>query len=298
VTMRVNGVTTVDGDFPTMPDKGIIAWQMHGPKTPREVVFKDITLLELTSPSVAKLPQRTPPGFTTIFDGSSKGWFLCDGGPLPKANVQSDGLNPHGTDSYMVAYAQPIGDFELDFDYKLTKGGTAGVFVRVSDLDDPVDSGLEVPLGTAGTGTDSAGAFRYLVANRLYAEKPAGEWNQMRITAAGPRLAVSLNRQEVSTINLDEWSVARQMQRPDERDLSAYKDVAVGKLPRVGYIGFQGLYNNCWIRNIRVSSRSLGNQPAPVAPAFVERGMLLCRQPGVTPLDGWSSEGRMRARGH
>jgi len=50
VTIRVNGVTTVASAFPTMPDEGIIAWQIHEPVTPREVVFKDIALLDLTFP--------------------------------------------------------------------------------------------------------------------------------------------------------------------------------------------------------------------------------------------------------
>ena len=37
-------------------------------------------------------------GFRSIFDGTSgKGWILCDGKPLPKAFVQPEGLNPHGT---------------------------------------------------------------------------------------------------------------------------------------------------------------------------------------------------------
>src|SRR4051812_31609478 len=37
-------------------------------------------------------------GFRSLFDGTSgKGWILCDRKPLPQANVQPDGLNPHGT---------------------------------------------------------------------------------------------------------------------------------------------------------------------------------------------------------
>src|SRR5436190_6406404 len=30
VTIKLNGKTTVDADFPKMPDEGIIAWQIHG----------------------------------------------------------------------------------------------------------------------------------------------------------------------------------------------------------------------------------------------------------------------------
>ncbi len=46
VTIKLNGATTVDDDFPGMHDEGIIAWQIHsGP--PMEVVFKDIAFMEL-----------------------------------------------------------------------------------------------------------------------------------------------------------------------------------------------------------------------------------------------------------
>ncbi len=45
VTIKVNGETAVDQDFPKLPDDGIIAWQLHaGPAM--EVTFKDIKFLD------------------------------------------------------------------------------------------------------------------------------------------------------------------------------------------------------------------------------------------------------------
>jgi len=46
VTIRINGVTMVDGEFPKIPDKGIIAWQLHA-GGPMEVTFKDIQFREI-----------------------------------------------------------------------------------------------------------------------------------------------------------------------------------------------------------------------------------------------------------
>jgi Domain of Unknown Function (DUF1080) len=46
VTIKVNGVTAVDGDFPKMPEEGIIAWQLHGGHV-MEVTFKNIHFKEL-----------------------------------------------------------------------------------------------------------------------------------------------------------------------------------------------------------------------------------------------------------
>jgi hypothetical protein len=53
VTIKVNDETMVDGDFPKMPEEGIIAWQLHaGP--PMEVTFKDIQFTDLSKPSEKK----------------------------------------------------------------------------------------------------------------------------------------------------------------------------------------------------------------------------------------------------
>jgi hypothetical protein len=47
VTIKLNGETTVDGDFEKMPKEGIIAWQLHaGP--PMEVIFKHIEFKDLS----------------------------------------------------------------------------------------------------------------------------------------------------------------------------------------------------------------------------------------------------------
>ncbi len=46
VTITVNGVVTVDEEFPNIPEKGIIAFQLHG-GGPMEVTFKDIKFKEI-----------------------------------------------------------------------------------------------------------------------------------------------------------------------------------------------------------------------------------------------------------
>jgi len=48
VTIKLNGATTVDDDFPKMPDEGIIAWQLHG-GNPMEVTFKNVKFKDLSA---------------------------------------------------------------------------------------------------------------------------------------------------------------------------------------------------------------------------------------------------------
>lgn len=48
VTIKINGETTVDGDFDKMPAEGIIAWQLHGNLGAMEVIFKNIEFKDLS----------------------------------------------------------------------------------------------------------------------------------------------------------------------------------------------------------------------------------------------------------
>jgi hypothetical protein len=41
VTIKINGLTTVDDEFPTLPERGLIAWQLHG-GGPMTVTFRSI----------------------------------------------------------------------------------------------------------------------------------------------------------------------------------------------------------------------------------------------------------------
>lgn len=189
--------------------------------------------------------------FATIFDGSSaKGWMTNTGKPLPDANVQPDGLNPHNSGGYIVVHEKPHGDFVLDFDYKLSKGCNSGVFLRVGNLKDPVMTGLEVAIDdTKGTGMHDPGAFYDLVAPETNAQKPAGEWNHMTITARGPKIAVELNGTPVSKIDLDQFS--KRGERPDGSK-HKFSNVTIQDLSRPGHLGFQDHGRDCWYKNVRI----------------------------------------------
>ena len=47
VTIKLNGETTVDDDFPKMPESGIIAFQLHAGGS-MEVVFRNIEFKDLS----------------------------------------------------------------------------------------------------------------------------------------------------------------------------------------------------------------------------------------------------------
>jgi hypothetical protein len=189
--------------------------------------------------------------FVCIFDGTSAdGWKTNKGMPLPKANIQKDGLNPHKSGGYIVVHDRPHGDFVLDFDYKLSKGCNSGVFLRVNDLKDPVMTGLEVAIDdTTGHGYHDSGAFYDLVPPKKNAQKSTGEWNHMTITAKGANIDVVLNEERVSSIDLDAFD------RPGKRDDGSdhkFKGVTIKELGRKGFLGFQDHGQDCWYKNIKL----------------------------------------------
>jgi hypothetical protein len=191
--------------------------------------------------------------FRTIFDGASaSGWKTNTGKPLPSANIQEGGLNPHKSGGYLVVHEAPLKDFTLDFDYKLSKGCNSGVFFRVGDLKDPVMSGIEIALDdTKGNGLHDSGAFYDLVAPSRNAQKPAGEWNHMTINAKGPRVEVVLNGETVTTMDMDAWGVPGK--RPDGSN-HKFRGVTIKSLNQSGHFGFQDHGQDCWFKNVKVKS--------------------------------------------
>lgn len=189
----------------------------------------------------------------TIYGGPDDlgAWKLNSGGPVPAANAQEDGLNPHGSGGYVVIYEKPVKDFVLEFDYKLSKGCNSGVFIRVGKPEDPVMTGLEIAIDdTTGTGMHDSGAIYDLVKTSVNAQKPAGEWNRMRIEARGPVVTVAVNGQKVAT--LDHEAFAEPGKRPDGSN-HKFTGVAIKDLNQKGYFGFQDHGQDCWYKNVKLT---------------------------------------------
>ena len=139
-------------------------------------------------------------------------------------------------DAYLWTERQ-YGDFVLDIEYKHGKGGNSGVFVRVKDPKNPVNTGIEVQIldshgkrGKLGH-HDCGGVIRTVGPSKNMA-RPAGQWNRMIVTCRKSRMTVELNGEQIIDVKLDE---------------SPMKD-----RPVVGHIGLQDHGQPLWFRNIRI----------------------------------------------
>ena len=214
--------------------KGFIGLQVHGIKAgegPYEVRWRNLKLRDLT-------------GFAQLYNGKDLSGWKTTGNWLP----QKDGslmIQPRDGeegwrryDAYLWS-EKKYKDFVLDVEYSYPRGGNSGVFFRVGDRGDPVNTGIEAQILDSFDKTgplshhDHGGIIRTAGASKNVS-RPPNQWNRMVVTCVGSHLQVELNGEQVIDIQLDQGAMK---DRPPE-----------------GYIGLQdhGEPNNIKFRNIRI----------------------------------------------
>ncbi len=195
--------------------------------------------------------------FTSIFNGQNlDGWIT---GP-DNAWVVEDGVitlkrefdgREHNLDYLWTK--EKYGNFVLELEFRVADRANSGVFLRTSDLKDPVYTGLEVQVSNSYgrdklTRGGTAGAIYDCVAPTKNAIKKPGEWNRYRITCRKNIVRVELNGQLVVDMDLDRWTDAKK--NPDgspNKFPRPLKDFA-----RSGHIGLQDHGRPVWYRKLRI----------------------------------------------
>lgn len=175
-------------------------------------------------------------------DAMPGGWTVTDGVLSKTAGVPD------------LVSRDEFGDFELEWEWKLARGGNAGVFYRASEEYDHVYwSGTEYQLLDDPNAPDgrsrltSAGAVYGLYPAPEGALKPAGAWNASRIVARGAHVEHWLNGRKLA--EYEAWS-------PDwETRVRGSKFAAWPNYGRArrGRLGIQGDHaGELSIRNMRI----------------------------------------------
>jgi len=216
--------------------RGFIGLQVHGIGSgdgPFEVRWRDIELREIRGEDA---------GWTKLYNEKDlSGWSTTgnwlvepDGVLAVRPRAGEAGWQRYG--AYLWSERQ-YADFILDLEYSYPEGGNSGVYFRVADRSEPVNTGIEAQIldsskkEGAMTAHDHGGIISTVGASRNMSAKP-GEWNRMILTVRGPHLTVDLNGANIVDTQLDE---------------SPVKD-----RPAKGYIGLQdhGEPNNLRFRKI------------------------------------------------
>lgn len=198
-------------------------------------------------------------GFVPLFNGKDlQGWEAAPGHAwvvedgVIALRGKTDGQEHNG--EYLWT-KEAYGDFVLELEFKVPERANSGIFVRTSDLKDPVYSGIEVQVAnsfgrTETSRTGTAGAVYDLKAPSKNPIKAPGEWNRVRIECRGPKIVVTLNGEAVVDMDLDQWTETGK--NPDgskNKFKKPLKDFA-----RKGHIGLQDHGRPVWYRNLRIKA--------------------------------------------
>jgi hypothetical protein len=199
--------------------------------------------------------QQQAAGWRSLFDGTTmSAWRGYHQQTLPAGWTIADGvLTKTGSAEDLVSKDQ-FGNFELAFDWKLAKGGNAGVFYRGTEEYDHIYwSAPEYQLLDDANHPDgqsrltSAGADYALYPSPAGVVKPAEQWNSSLIVVNGSHVQHWLNGQKLLEYELGS---------PDwEAKVKASKFVAYPNYGRAarGFIGIQGDHDGALsIRNMRI----------------------------------------------
>jgi hypothetical protein len=214
----------------------------------------------IAAPPAGEYKPQIKGGWEILFDGkNTDAWDVdLDAGAWA---IDSEG-------SLYVAKAGPsifsrkrYCDYILELDYRIASGkkSNSGVFIRVHNKRDEVNTGMEVQIlddADYSVGWDAMnanGALYDLVHPVLDANRPLGEWNHFRITANGSLITIVSNGKEIVKADLNRWSIAGK--NPDGQPNKF--PYAIGALPREGFIGLQN-YGGVpvWFRNIKIKPLS------------------------------------------
>jgi hypothetical protein len=200
-------------------------------------------------------PQEKAEGWISLFDGetlngwgttgNAEGWKVADG--CIHCTVQGG--------KYLYTEEQ-FDNFTLAIDFKTAPKTNSGIFLRWADLNDAVQTGIEIQIldtyGRHPAGTHDCGAVYDALAPTRNTCKPAGEWNHTVITCDENIITVELNDEKIVEMDLDQWSTPGM--NPDgtqNKFRNALKD-----MPRNGHIGLQDHGGEIWFRDIRLKRLS------------------------------------------
>jgi Domain of Unknown Function (DUF1080) len=196
-------------------------------------------------------PEEQAAGWQLLFNGQDHTGWKCNTGKEIATPVEDGCLLPFQSGGYIIAYDKPFGDFTLKCDVRMDKPTcNSGIFFRVSDLSDPVQSGFEAQVASHAISPYQAFGAVYDLAKA--SKKPAQEtlwgWHAVEVTCRGAHITVSVDGEKISEMNCDEFTEAGK--RPDgskNKFAKAAKDFA-----RSGYLGFQDHGAKCWYKNVKL----------------------------------------------
>jgi hypothetical protein len=190
-------------------------------------------------------PERDDSAFRDLFNGENlDGWQVI--GDHPDSWGVEDGiLYTDGVGSGWLATETEYDDFVIKLEYRVPEAGNSGVFIRAPREGNPAYQGMEIQILDDYAERYAelqpwqyTGSIYDVEAPSKRVTKPAGEWQNMKIRADGPKIQVTVNGEMILSTNL-----VNHMEKTDGHP---------GLVRRAGFIGLQNHSNRVDFRNISV----------------------------------------------
>ena len=220
--------------------------------------MKIIVLLLTMSISYSGFTQKNK--WEKLFDGKSLdnwyAWKVNDGSSTKGWTVEDGVLSTDGKEGDLVTKKE-YGDFELQFDFKISEKGNSGIIYKVLDKekvkDQPYIYGPEFQIiddvnypGTPKDVHKTGGNYDVYPPSDLTAVKAAGEWNKGKIIIKDNVVQHWLNGKKVIeyTYGSEAWI----------KDIanSKFKSWPYATPHNKGKISLQGHNDRVWFKNIRI----------------------------------------------
>ena len=150
-------------------------------------------------------------------------------------------------------------NFVLDLEFKNADGTNSGVFVYGSDLKNWIPNSVEIQIADdfspkwakCPKSWQCAAIFGRLAPTKSLVKKP-GQWNRMTITSRGPHITVVLNGQQVTQIDMKQWTSAKK--NPDGSAIPPWLNRPMAEMATRGHVGLQGKHGGApiYFRNMKV----------------------------------------------
>lgn len=229
VTITLNGVVTVDGDFPTMPDQGVLAWQIHsGP--PMDVVFRNIRIREPSD------------GWTPLFNGRDlSGWSPGRAGAW---KIADGAITASGPLDFLYSERDDFGDFHLRAEVKINANGNSGIYFRANKPAVLVGDYEAQITNEAGQPQKTGSLYGLAIVKDILV--PADTWFTYEVIANGSNIRLFVNGKQ--TAEYEEKRPGRRskghiaLQHHDPQTQVHYRKIEI-KETRPANEGFASLFN-------------------------------------------------------
>ncbi|MBD5226284.1 MAG: DUF1080 domain-containing protein [Bacteroidales bacterium] len=243
------------------------------------------TVLENEQVDLTSFPQDAE-GYYVIFNGKDfTGWRGYGKDTVPGRWVIEDGaikFNGSGGgeaqtgDGGDLIFAKNLGNFELELEWKASKGGNSGIFYLAKEVVSNKEDGTQQlepiyisapeyqvldnanhPDAKLGVDGNRMSASLYdMIPAKPQNQNPYGEWNKAKILVYKGTVVHSQNDKNVVEYHLwtPQWTEMLQNSKFSEQNWPLAFELLnnCGGDNHEGYIGFQDHGDDVWFRNIRV----------------------------------------------